>query len=123
MTFCLSGSTTYWGWEPSSTSTPSLLLGRSRTCPIDAMTLKSRPRYLLMVFALAGDSTTTRALAMKPLCLRTQITSAASIGSRSVKPDEQSAGEPPHQTGHFEGTEFPQQVGRPPPGQGRQFVE
>jgi hypothetical protein len=38
-------------------------LGRSRTCPIEAFTVKSLPRYLLIVFALAGDSTMTRFLA------------------------------------------------------------
>src|SRR3954468_18162390 len=41
-------------------STPIPLDGRSRTCPIDAFTTKSSPRYLLIVFALAGDSTITR---------------------------------------------------------------
>src|SRR5207249_1412687 len=39
---------------------PKRLLGRSRTCPLLAATSKSGPRYLLMVFALAGDSTITR---------------------------------------------------------------
>ena len=34
-------------------------------CPIEAMTLKSLPRYLLIVLALAGDSTTTSAFAMR----------------------------------------------------------
>ncbi len=33
--------------------------GRSRTWPKEASTVKPSPRYLLMVFALAGDSTTT----------------------------------------------------------------
>jgi hypothetical protein len=33
---------------------------RSRTWPMEAFTWKSRPRYLLMVLALAGDSTMTR---------------------------------------------------------------
>src|SRR5437588_1067706 len=41
-------------------STPIPLEGRSRTCPIDAFTTKSSPRYLLIVLALAGDSTITR---------------------------------------------------------------
>src|SRR5215217_2547243 len=36
--------------------------GRSRTCPMDAFTMKSSPRYLLIVLALAGDSTITRFL-------------------------------------------------------------
>src|SRR3954447_12326625 len=43
-------------------STPMPLLGRSRTWPIDAFTTKPSPRYLLIVFALAGDSTITRVL-------------------------------------------------------------
>src|SRR5215475_5663764 len=33
---------------------------RSRTCPYEASTSKSLPRYFLIVFALAGDSTMTR---------------------------------------------------------------
>src|SRR5512136_1356478 len=40
-------------------STPSLLLGRSMMWPTEAFTVKSLPRYFPMVFALAGDSTTT----------------------------------------------------------------
>src|SRR6187402_2908559 len=45
-----------------SRSTPMPLLGRSLTCPIDAFTMKPSPRYLLIVLALAGDSTITRFL-------------------------------------------------------------
>src|SRR6187397_521820 len=33
---------------------------RSRTCPLLATTSKLGPRYLLIVFAFAGDSTMTR---------------------------------------------------------------
>ena len=36
--------------------------GKSRTCPTLERTIKSFPRYLLMVLALAGDSTITKAL-------------------------------------------------------------
>src|SRR2546427_3899354 len=43
-------------------STPILLLGRSITWPTDAFTTYPEPRYFLMVFALAGDSTTTSVL-------------------------------------------------------------
>src|SRR5262245_60529231 len=43
-------------------STPIRLFGRSLTCPIDAFTVKSAPRYFLIVRAFAGDSTTTSAL-------------------------------------------------------------
>ena len=38
--------------------------GRSITWPTEAFTVKSRPRYFLIVFALAGDSTMTRFFAM-----------------------------------------------------------
>src|SRR6188474_1312732 len=41
-------------------SMPSLFFGRSRTWPIDALTTKFLPKNLLMVLALAGDSTMTR---------------------------------------------------------------
>src|SRR5262245_37428636 len=41
-------------------SMPNLLRGRSRTWPLQATTSKSGPRYLLIVLALAGDSTMTR---------------------------------------------------------------
>src|SRR5205814_3408913 len=56
----LSRGTTYWGAKSCSTSTPRVDLGRSRTWPMLASTLKLRPRYFLMVLALAGDSTITR---------------------------------------------------------------
>src|SRR4030095_15386629 len=57
---------TYSGWNPLSTSTPSFRVGRSRTCPIVALTLKPRPRYLPMLLALVGDSTTTSASPFPP---------------------------------------------------------
>src|SRR5215471_2442025 len=53
-----SGSKLFW------TSTPRPFEGRSLMCPIEAFTIKSLPRYLLIVFALAGDSTTTRFFAI-----------------------------------------------------------
>src|SRR5690606_40432254 len=40
------------------------LVGRSRICPMLDFTTKSLPRYLLIVFALAGDSTMTSAFPM-----------------------------------------------------------
>jgi hypothetical protein len=43
---------------------PIVFVGRSMTCPMDAFTVKFFPKYLLMVFAFAGDSTITRDLAM-----------------------------------------------------------
>src|SRR5262245_5839044 len=42
-------------------------LGRSRTWPMLASTLKPGPRYLVIVLALVGDSTTTRACFLLPL--------------------------------------------------------
>src|SRR5262249_7252810 len=57
---------TYSGWNPFSTSTPSFRVGRSRTCPTVALTSKPRPRYLPMLFALVGDSTTTSASPFPP---------------------------------------------------------
>ncbi len=57
------GRISYSAANPFLTSTPSVFLGRSRTCPMEAFTVKSFPRYLLIVFALAGDSTITRFLA------------------------------------------------------------
>src|SRR5205823_10645719 len=50
----------YVGTQPLAMSMPKRLLGRSRTWPRQATTSKSGPRYLLMVLALAGDSTITR---------------------------------------------------------------
>src|ERR1700761_7442980 len=44
---------------PSLRSTPILFLGRSLMWPTEASTVKSFPRYLLIVFAFAGDSTIT----------------------------------------------------------------
>src|SRR5690554_8145237 len=41
---------------------PLPLTGRSRMWPTLDLTIKSEPRYLLMVFAFAGDSTITRLL-------------------------------------------------------------
>src|SRR5260370_32716190 len=38
---------------------PSVFFGRSLTWPEDDLTEESRPKYLLMVFALAGDSRIT----------------------------------------------------------------
>ena len=67
MTFFRAGIATYSGLNPASTSTPSLFLGRSRICPIEATTRKPEPRYLLIVRALAGDSTMTNDFAILPL--------------------------------------------------------
>src|SRR4051812_18176287 len=43
-------------------------VGRSRMWPKLDFTMKSRPRYLLIVFALAGDSTMTSERPVQLLC-------------------------------------------------------
>src|SRR6266436_3328626 len=59
-TFSFPGMTISSGAKlPSLRSTPILFLGRSLMWPTDASTMKSFPRYLLIVFAFAGDSTIT----------------------------------------------------------------
>ena len=54
-------------------STLSLLLGRSRTCPMDAFTSYPGPRYLPMVLALDGDSTITKSVLLATLDLPPEI--------------------------------------------------
>src|SRR5258708_22727474 len=61
-TFSFPGMMMYSVEKSPSMSTPSLLLGRSLMWPSEASTSKSLPRYLLMLRALAGDSTMTRDL-------------------------------------------------------------
>src|SRR5512134_2121005 len=58
-TFLRPGTTSYFGAKFFSTSTARVLAGRSRTCPMEALTVNPRPRNLLIVFAFAGDSTMT----------------------------------------------------------------
>src|SRR5690606_7992921 len=50
--------------KPCAGSTAPSFGTRSRTWPYEARTVKSLPRYLLIVLALAGDSTMRRFLAM-----------------------------------------------------------
>src|SRR5690606_12159457 len=52
---CLARSLASTGFAPP-------LVGKSRMWPILDFTIKSLPRYLLIVFALAGDSTITKDL-------------------------------------------------------------
>src|ERR1041385_4022938 len=92
--------TVYSGSKSPSTSTPSLFLGRSRTCPMEAMTLKSRPKYLLIVFAFAGDSTMTSALAIP------------STNSRIVNSDKTCAWNTQNSAVQFQLAQFRQQDGR-----------
>src|SRR5882672_3012991 len=72
-TFSFPGMTTYSVLKSPSMSTPSLLLGKSLMCPSEASTSKSFPRYLLMVFALAGDSTMTNDFGNVTLFARIQF--------------------------------------------------
>src|SRR5207245_3039065 len=58
-TFFLLGETTYFGLKPFLGSTPSCDFGRSRTWPIDALTIYVEFRYFWIVFTFVGDSTTT----------------------------------------------------------------
>ena len=53
------GSTCHTIWKSNSGSTEPSLAGRSRTWPKEASTSYPGPKYLWMVLALAGDSTTT----------------------------------------------------------------
>src|SRR3989304_2194634 len=57
--FCDCGSTSHSILKLSSGSTDPSLAGRARVWPKEASTSKAGPRYLLIVFALDGDSTTT----------------------------------------------------------------
>src|SRR5206468_3624943 len=112
MTFFLDGIDSYSSVKSSSTATPSLLFGKSRMCPIDATTLKSRPRYLLMVLAFAGDSTTTSAFAMGPIRDWWLVAGHLLFTlTCSVKPDEPSAAGAPDHPLHFQ-LEKPRQHAR-----------
>src|SRR5271165_3132964 len=59
MSFFLPSITSYLGRKPLSTSTARSRFGKSLMCPSEAFTMKFFPRYLLIVFAFAGDSTIT----------------------------------------------------------------
>src|SRR6516162_9384491 len=82
-TACLPWMGSYWGSKSLSTSTPSLLFGRSMIWPLDASTMKSLPRNLFSVLDLVGDSTTTRFL---PLALSPRLASisASSTGASGL---------------------------------------
>src|SRR3989475_10309824 len=58
-TFFCPGEATYFGLKPFLGSTPSCDFGRSRTWPINALTMKLEFRYFWIVFTFVGDSTTT----------------------------------------------------------------
>src|SRR5437867_1778077 len=61
---------TYSGSKSRSTSTPSLLFGRSMMWPLEAITVKPRPRNLVRVRDLVGDSTITRDFALPGALVR-----------------------------------------------------
>src|SRR3990170_2366179 len=58
-TFRFAARTRYSGLKPFFTSTPSRDLGRSRTCPMQALTMYFESRYFWIVLTFVGDSTTT----------------------------------------------------------------
>src|SRR5207245_7533877 len=60
-TFFLVGDTTYFGLKFFFGSTPSCDFGRSRTWPMEALTIYVESRYFWIVFTFVGDSTTTSA--------------------------------------------------------------
>jgi hypothetical protein len=65
LTTCLPRSvSSYVGLKPLSTSMLRPLLGRSATWPTEARTSYASPRNFEIVFAFAGDSTTTRGFAI-----------------------------------------------------------
>src|ERR1700733_12768478 len=66
--------------NPCSVSTAPSLGTRSRTCPYEASTSKSLPRYFLIVRALAGDSTMTRFSLIRVAAERASMR-AARVGS------------------------------------------
>src|SRR3989449_10273692 len=55
--FFFVGEMTYFGLKFFLGSTPSCDFGRSRTCPMDALTTYLPSRYFAIVFTLVGDST------------------------------------------------------------------
>src|SRR5712691_3218904 len=106
-TFLRVGRISYSAANPFLTSTPSVFLGRSRTCPMEAFTWKSFPRYLLIVFALAGDSTITRFFATwvpaPPVKKMTPVSMVA---------DEEGPGQAAHLVAQFQLTETGEQLRR-----------
>src|SRR3989304_310124 len=71
---------TYLGSKPLSRSTPSSLLGRSMMCPLEASTEKPRPRNLVSVRDLVGDSTITRERRAPPGPLAASTVLAPAVG-------------------------------------------
>src|SRR5262245_42351424 len=70
-TLRFAGDTTYFGLNPFLGSTPNCDLGRSRTWPIEALTMYFEFKYFWIVLTFVGDSTTTRdrfATKPSPIC-------------------------------------------------------
>src|SRR5579875_2194421 len=86
MTGPLPFGTTYFGVNSCSMSTPSLLRGRSLTCPIDATTLYRRSKSFFSVRALVGDSTTTRVFATTRLQARSVPSGRVRFGRSAGRP-------------------------------------
>src|SRR2546425_6913126 len=83
---------TYFGLKFLLGSTPSCDFGRSRTCPIDALTMNFESRYFWIVFTFVGDSTTTSdfATARPPPPARRQ---RSTVGRRAGGPTRQLGGQ------------------------------
>src|ERR1700757_1824669 len=64
-------------------SMPKRFCGRSRTWPLLAATSKSGPRYLLIVLALAGDSTITRFFFFRVATLKPSVRSKSQTTSHN----------------------------------------
>src|SRR5207248_11531476 len=82
--FARSGETCHCMVKSCSGSTDPSLGGRSRTCPNEASTRCPLPRYFSMVFALAGDSTTTSFKVVAFLYVRTRDVGGQRISASSA---------------------------------------
>ncbi len=67
-------------------------VGKSRTWPTLDLTIYLSPRYLLIVFAFAGDSTMTSDFAIKPSCCYL-IFRNVSFDSKGIKSSAQTQAE------------------------------
>ena len=95
--FCLPLTVVNFGANCPSTSTPSSRSGKSRMWPTVAFTVKPFPRYLPIVFAFAGDSTTTSvclpsAMSFSLLLVRHRRVIRRSLAYLPVCPSVPSAG-------------------------------
>src|SRR5712691_109128 len=95
-TFFLVGDTTYFGLKFFFGSTPSCDFGRSRTWPIEALTMYFESRYFWIVFTFVGDSTTTRdrlatnlSFTLRELELRVALTGKLSHAALQFQREEE----------------------------------